>query len=156
MNNPIMPIGKQILTADNEYLCKQLEPIVEAYNELKKKVILMLKKEDKENPLLLNTFAKIREVPVGTKVKGIVGYRPKREKFHLFYSQGIQTDDIGGWYETIPEQKGKEVIGIVIEDKHPHGKKPHKLFKFLQWTDENDKVKKILLKSVSKATIVIE
>ena len=36
MNNPIMPVGKQILTADNEYLCQQLEPIVEAYNELKK------------------------------------------------------------------------------------------------------------------------
>lgn len=115
----------------------------------------MLKKEDKENPLLLNTFAKIREVPVGTKVKAIVGFRPEREKYHLFYSQGIQTDDIGGWYETIPEQRGKEVVGIVIEDKHPCGKKPHKLFKFLQWTDENGKVKKILLKSVRKATIVI-
>lgn len=38
MNNPIMPTGKQLLTADNEYLCKQLEPIVEAYNELKKKI----------------------------------------------------------------------------------------------------------------------
>lgn len=116
----------------------------------------MLKKEDKENPLLLNTFAKIRKVPVGTKVKGIIGYKPEREKYHLFYSQGIQTDDIGGWYETIPEQKGKEVIGIVIEDKHPHGKKPHKLFKFLQWTDENGKLKKVLLKSVSRATIIVE
>jgi len=116
----------------------------------------MVKKEDKENPLLLNTFGKIREVPIGTKVKGIVGYKPERGKYHLFYSQGIQTDDIGGWYETIPEQKGKEVVGIVIEDKRPHGKKPHKLFKFLQWIDENGKVKKTLLKSVSKATIVIE
>ena len=42
INNPIMPTGKQILTADNEYLCKQLEPIVEAYKilkvELKKKL----------------------------------------------------------------------------------------------------------------------
>lgn len=35
MNNPIMPTGKQILTADNEYLCKQLESIIEAYNVLK-------------------------------------------------------------------------------------------------------------------------
>lgn len=35
MNNPIMPTGKQILTADNEYLCEQLEPIVEAYKILK-------------------------------------------------------------------------------------------------------------------------
>ena len=35
MNNPIMPIGKQLQTADNEYLCKQLEPIVEAYKILK-------------------------------------------------------------------------------------------------------------------------
>jgi len=35
INNPIMPTGKQILTADNEYLCKQLEPIVEAYKILK-------------------------------------------------------------------------------------------------------------------------
>lgn len=35
MNNPIMPTGKQVLTADNEYLCKQLEPIVEAYKILK-------------------------------------------------------------------------------------------------------------------------
>lgn len=112
--------------------------------------------EEKENSLLLNTFSKIREVPVGTKVKGIVGYRPERKKYHLFYSQGIQTDDIGGWYETIPEQKGKEVIGIVIEDKNPCVKKSNKLFKFLQWTDENGKVKKTLLKSVSKATIVIE
>lgn len=112
--------------------------------------------EDKENFLLLNTFAEIREVPVGTKVKGIVGYKPEREKYHLFYSQGIQTDDIGGWYEIIPEQKGKEVVGIVIEDKHPCGKKPHKLFKFLQWTDENGKVKKTLLKNVGKATIVKE
>lgn len=116
----------------------------------------MTKKEDKENPLLLNTFKKIREVPVGTKVKGIVGYKPEKEKYHPFYSQGIQTDDIGGWYKTIPEQKGREVIGIIIEDKHPCNKKPNKLFKFLQWTDENGKVKKILLKSVSKATIVIE
>ena len=35
INNPITPTGKQILTADNEYLCKQLEPIVEAYKILK-------------------------------------------------------------------------------------------------------------------------
>lgn len=35
MNNPIMPTGLQILTADNEYLCKQLEPIVQAYKILK-------------------------------------------------------------------------------------------------------------------------
>jgi len=35
MNNPMMPIGKQILTADYEYLCKHLEPIVEAYEILK-------------------------------------------------------------------------------------------------------------------------
>jgi len=35
MNNPTMPTGKQILTADNEYLCKQLEHIVEAYKILK-------------------------------------------------------------------------------------------------------------------------
>lgn len=35
MNNPIMPTGKQVLTADNEYLCKQLEPIIEAYKILK-------------------------------------------------------------------------------------------------------------------------
>ncbi len=35
MNNPIMPTGKQLLTADNEYLCKQLEPIIEAYKILK-------------------------------------------------------------------------------------------------------------------------
>lgn len=111
-------------------------------------------KEDKENPLLLNTYAKIREVPVGTKVKGIVGYRPEREKFHLFYSQGIQTDDIGGWYETIPEQKGKEVIGVIVESKHPQGKKPHKLFKFLQWTEGNETVKKVLLKNVHNATII--
>lgn len=37
MNNPIMPTGKHVLTADNEYLCKQLEPIVEAYKILKNK-----------------------------------------------------------------------------------------------------------------------
>lgn len=30
-----MPTSKQILTADNEYLCKQLKPIVEAYKILK-------------------------------------------------------------------------------------------------------------------------
>lgn len=35
MNNPIMPTGKQLLMTDNEYLCKQLEPIVEAYKILK-------------------------------------------------------------------------------------------------------------------------
>ena len=37
MNNPIMPTGQQLLTADNEYLCKQLKPIVEIYNMLKEK-----------------------------------------------------------------------------------------------------------------------
>lgn len=36
MNNPIMPTGVQLLSADYEYLCKQLEPIIEAYNILKK------------------------------------------------------------------------------------------------------------------------
>lgn len=35
MNNPIMPTGKQLISADNEYLCKQLEPIIEVYNILK-------------------------------------------------------------------------------------------------------------------------
>ena len=35
MNNPTMPTGEQLLTADNEYLCKQLEPIIEAYKILK-------------------------------------------------------------------------------------------------------------------------
>ncbi len=35
MNNPTMPTGKQLISADNEYLCNQLEPIVEAYNILK-------------------------------------------------------------------------------------------------------------------------
>ena len=35
MNNPIMPTGIQLLTADNEYLCKQLEPIIQAYKTLK-------------------------------------------------------------------------------------------------------------------------
>ena len=36
-NNPITDIGfgKQLLMADNKYLCKQLEPIVEAYKILK-------------------------------------------------------------------------------------------------------------------------
>ena len=35
MNNPTMPTGKQILPADNEYLCKKLEPNIEAYKILK-------------------------------------------------------------------------------------------------------------------------
>ena len=39
MNNPIMPTDKQLISADNEYLCKQLEPIIEViikvYNILK-------------------------------------------------------------------------------------------------------------------------
>lgn len=35
IGNQIMSTGKQILTADNEYLCKQLEPIVQAYKILK-------------------------------------------------------------------------------------------------------------------------
>lgn len=37
VNNPISitGVGKQVLIADNEYLCKQLEPIVEAYKILK-------------------------------------------------------------------------------------------------------------------------
>lgn len=39
MNNPMMPIGKQLLTADYEYLCKHLEPIVEAYEILKGEMI---------------------------------------------------------------------------------------------------------------------
>ena len=30
MNNQTIPTGKQLLTADNEYLCEQLEPIIEA------------------------------------------------------------------------------------------------------------------------------
>ena len=104
----------------------------------------------------MDALTKIKEIPIGTKVKAIIGYKPKKRKYRLFSNQGIQTDDIGGWYETIPEQKGKEVIGIIVEDKHPQGKKPHKLFKFLQWNDENGKMKKILLKNVSKAEIVIE
>lgn len=114
----------------------------------------MAKKEDKENPLLLNTFAKIRKVPVGTKVKCIIGYRPEKEKYHPFYHQGIQSDDIGGWNETIPEQKGKEVIGIVIEGPHPKGKKSGKLFKFVKWTDKNGNVCRQLLKNVHKAQII--
>lgn len=35
VNNPIFSTGEQLLTADYEYLCKQLEPIVEAYKILK-------------------------------------------------------------------------------------------------------------------------
>lgn len=35
VNNPIFSTGEQLLTADNEYLCKQLEPIIEAYKILK-------------------------------------------------------------------------------------------------------------------------
>ena len=35
INNPIMPTSKTLISADNEYLCKQLEPIVKAYNILK-------------------------------------------------------------------------------------------------------------------------
>lgn len=35
VNNPIFSTGEQLLTADKEYLCKQLEPIVEAYKILK-------------------------------------------------------------------------------------------------------------------------
>ena len=34
VNKTIQP--KQLLSADREYLCKQLEPIVEAYNILKR------------------------------------------------------------------------------------------------------------------------
>lgn len=112
--------------------------------------------EDKDNPLLLNTSDKIREVPVGTKVKAIIGYKPRRTKFHLFYSQGIQSDDIGGWYEDIPEKKGTEIIGTVIEAPHPKGKKIGKLFKFLQWTDKNGNICQQLLKNVYKAEILIE
>lgn len=39
MNNPTIATGKQILAADNEYLCKQLEPIVQAYKILKGETI---------------------------------------------------------------------------------------------------------------------
>lgn len=35
VNNPIFSTGEQLLTADKEYLCKQLEPIIEAYKILK-------------------------------------------------------------------------------------------------------------------------
>lgn len=39
MNNPIMPTGKQLLTADNEYLCKQLEPIIQAVKTLQLEIV---------------------------------------------------------------------------------------------------------------------
>jgi hypothetical protein len=43
MNNPIMPTGKQVLTADGEYLCKQLEPIIEAYKIIKENYVTRTK-----------------------------------------------------------------------------------------------------------------
>jgi primosomal protein N' len=91
---------------------------------------------------------KINEIPIGTKIKAIIGYKPVKTKYHLFNSQGIQADDIGGWNEIVPEQKGTEVIGIVIEAPHPHGRKPNKLFKLLQWTDEEGKTHKQMLKNL--------
>ena len=48
MNDPIMPTSKQIITADNEYLCKQLEPIVQAYKILKGEV--SYDRQSTENP----------------------------------------------------------------------------------------------------------
>jgi len=37
INRVLMPNGRQLLTADNEYLCKELETVIEAYNILKKR-----------------------------------------------------------------------------------------------------------------------
>lgn len=48
MNNPMMPTGKQLLTADYEYLRRHLEPIVEAYGILKGEMIRKSKRIENE------------------------------------------------------------------------------------------------------------
>ena len=97
--------------------------------------------------------SEINNIPLGTKIHGFIGGRPARLKYKNFSSWGIQTDDIGGEYVEVPEIPAQEVIGVVVEGPHPHGRKPGKMFKFLEYTGKKGTVCRTFLKNVKQATI---
>lgn len=100
------------------------------------------------------TQKELDNIPIGSICKAVIGYKPERTKFKIFNSQGIQSDDIGGEYIKVPEQKGIEIVGIVVEDRHPNKIRKGKLFKLLQWKDNNGDIHQKLLKTLSNIQII--
>lgn len=87
----------------------------------------------------------------GTKVQARIEGRPPSEKFHLFHSQGMQTDDIGGYYEEVPAIPDVWVDAIIIESADSKGK----IRKFVQWTNHKGNLAKRLLFKFKNKDIII-
>ena len=92
----------------------------------------MTSQQDKDNPKLLNTYKKIREVKNGTKVKATI---PEKTKTTYPEGTSFQTDDLYG--ETIIVRKKTEIEGIVDETEHIRGVRTSdgKLHSFKQLTN---------------------
>lgn len=87
----------------------------------------------------------------GTKVQARIEGRPQCEKFRLFHSQGMQTDDIGGYYEEVPAIPDVWVDAIIIESADSKGK----IRKFVQWTNRKGNLTKRLLFKFKNKDIII-
>lgn len=79
---------------------------------------------------------KIKGLANGARVMLRVGGRPAGRKFRLFASQGMQSDDIGGYYEEIPEVAGKWVEAVVCDVTGENGKTR----RFLRWVGKDGKM----------------
>lgn len=90
-------------------------------------------------------------LPIGVKVRARIEGRPPSEKFHLFHSQGMQTDDIGGYYEEVPAIPDVWVDAVIIESPDSKGK----IRKFVQWTNHKGNLTKRLLFKFKNKDIII-
>lgn len=88
----------------------------------------------------------------GTKVRARIEGRPEGEKFHLFHSQGMQTDDIGGWYEKTPAIPDVWVDAVVVEGPDSKGK----IRKFVQWENRKGLPTRRLLYNFKNTDIIVE
>lgn len=93
------------------------------------------------------------KLAVGTKVKARIEGKPQHEKFHLYASQGMQTDDIGGYYETIPAVPDVWVDAVIVKAPDSHGN----IRQFVQWTNRKGNLaKRLLFKFKNKDVIIKE
>ena len=91
-------------------------------------------------------------LPIGVNVRARIEGRPPSEKFRLFHSQGIQTDDIGGYYEEVPAIPDVWVDAVIIESIDSKGK----IRKFVQWTNQKGNLTKRLLCKFKNKDITIK
>lgn len=88
----------------------------------------------------------------GTKVSARIEGSPATKKFHQFRTDGIQGDDIGGYYEDVPAVPDKWVDAEIV--KAPDSKGNIRLF--VRWTNSQGYFAKRLLYKFKNKDIIIK